>query len=367
MTWIPEWRRFSIYALQWKTMVIGWSKKAKPHALRATFWRPPLSRRMRRFGLRWKEKGEMHKNSDAESEADQQWGEWMPQLQILRRCWKKRKRLKFKDWWRWWRMRCSPSSTTTQIWPPRKSEFWEGWEKWLKWRRMEMRSFKQRSSHQRRWSETGRSGSHQWEARWSPWPLRRQPWRSCQRMKSKRWRRRQKRRVRSWRSYLPNWCSLWNLPQTTKKGKRKPGGLFAETMRRRKRGRKTTQVVQMPHLWGCWHGLHPAWSGPDASWMSELLSSTRRWNRSRMRTFFWSSHPTSWRRWSFWDPDTLYLPLKAVYGFRRSPKLWGLHRDKTIKTFDIKVVIDGRCESLELKPMESEQNLWKVVVVRGGF
>ncbi|CAL1157428.1 unnamed protein product, partial [Cladocopium goreaui] len=69
----------------------------------------------------------------------------------------------------------------------------------------------------------------------------------------------------------------------------------------------------------------------------------------------------------FLDPDTLYLPLKAVYGFRRSPKLWGLHRDKTIKTFDIKVVIDGRCESLELKPMESEQNLWKVVVVRGGF
>ena len=33
-----------------------------------------------------------------------------------------------------------------------------------------------------------------------------------------------------------------------KEGKKKPGGLFAETMRRRKRGRKTTQVVQMPHL-----------------------------------------------------------------------------------------------------------------------
>ena len=69
----------------------------------------------------------------------------------------------------------------------------------------------------------------------------------------------------------------------------------------------------------------------------------------------------------FLDPDTLYLPLKAVYGFRRSPKLWSLHRDKTIRTFDIKVAIDGRCESLKLKPMEAEQNLWKLVVVREGF
>ena len=39
----------------------------------------------------------------------------------------------------------------------------------------------------------------------------------------------------------------------------------------------------------------------------------------------------------------------------------------TMKTFDIKVVIEGRCESLELKPMESEQNLWKMVLVREDF
>lgn len=38
-----------------------------------------------------------------------------------------------------------------------------------------------------------------------------------------------------------------------------------------------------------------------------------------------------------------------------------------MKTFDIKVVIEGRCESLELKPMESEQNLWKMVLVGEDF
>ena len=32
----------------------------------------------------------------------------------------------------------------------------------------------------------------------------------------------------------------------------------------------------------------------------------------------------------FMGKDVLYKPEKAIYGFRRSPKLWGLTRDETI-------------------------------------
>ena len=33
------------------------------------------------------------------------------------------------------------------------------------------------------------------------------------------------------------------------------------------------------------------------------------------------------REAKFFKGEALFLPLRAVYGFRRSPRLWGLHRD----------------------------------------
>ena len=73
------------------------------------------------------------------------------------------------------------------------------------------------------------------------------------------------------------------------------------------------------------------------------------------------------REAKFFKGEALFLPLRAVYGFRRSPRLWGLHRDRTMRDMKISVVLDGRKEMLVLKQMESEQNLWKVVVLRKGF
>jgi hypothetical protein len=65
--------------------------------------------------------------------------------------------------------------------------------------------------------------------------------------------------------------------------------------------------------------------------------------------------------------DVLYQPLRAVYSFRRSPKLWGAHRDSTMRGFRIEAILDEAPVTLRLKPMESEQSLWKVVVEKHGL
>ncbi len=63
--------------------------------------------------------------------------------------------------------------------------------------------------------------------------------------------------------------------------------------------------------------------------------------------------------------DTCYEPLKAVYGFRRSPRLWGDLRDETL--VDMKVIVSNeegeeeREEVLRLVPLRSEPNLWKII------
>lgn len=65
----------------------------------------------------------------------------------------------------------------------------------------------------------------------------------------------------------------------------------------------------------------------------------------------------------FLERDTYFVPQKAVYGLRRSPRLWGEHRDETLEKFII--VIDEGEEApkkkAQLMAMDSEPNLWKVV------
>lgn len=57
------------------------------------------------------------------------------------------------------------------------------------------------------------------------------------------------------------------------------------------------------------------------------------------------------------ERDTFYRPKKAVYGFRRSPRLWGDYRDSVMEEMKVELE-DGRF--LELKALESEPNLWKI-------
>lgn len=63
----------------------------------------------------------------------------------------------------------------------------------------------------------------------------------------------------------------------------------------------------------------------------------------------------------FLPRDTMYLPLKAVYGLRRSPKLWGTHRDNTIRSLRIQVtrgkkMMKMKCLQMDTDPLKKEWN-----------
>lgn len=62
-------------------------------------------------------------------------------------------------------------------------------------------------------------------------------------------------------------------------------------------------------------------------------------------------------------PKSMYLPRRAVYGFRRSPKLWGSCRDKAMEEMDVEVRGEEKEEALVLRmrPLDSEPNLWRLV------
>ena len=60
------------------------------------------------------------------------------------------------------------------------------------------------------------------------------------------------------------------------------------------------------------------------------------------------------------EKETMYEPLKAVYGFRRSPRLWGLCRDDTLLRMDIEVKINAKVNHLVLTALDSKPNLWTI-------
>ena len=57
---------------------------------------------------------------------------------------------------------------------------------------------------------------------------------------------------------------------------------------------------------------------------------------------------------------TLYRPKKAVYGLRRSPRLWGVCRDGKMRSFEIEVEEGGETIKLQLRQLDSEPNLWRL-------
>ena len=65
----------------------------------------------------------------------------------------------------------------------------------------------------------------------------------------------------------------------------------------------------------------------------------------------------------FMAKDKCFLPQKAIYGFRRSPRLWGLCRDHHLADFEI----EAEGKSLHLVPLQSEPNLWKIVEKKVGL
>ena len=57
------------------------------------------------------------------------------------------------------------------------------------------------------------------------------------------------------------------------------------------------------------------------------------------------------------DKDDVFLAVKAVYGLKRSPRLWGKTRDRGLR--EMRLELDGR--TFHLQPLLSEPNLWKII------
>ena len=62
-------------------------------------------------------------------------------------------------------------------------------------------------------------------------------------------------------------------------------------------------------------------------------------------------------------PEAHYIPINAVYGFRRSPRLWGLCRDDYLRVLKMEVYEEGKILRLQLNQLESEPNLSKIEVI----
>ena len=59
--------------------------------------------------------------------------------------------------------------------------------------------------------------------------------------------------------------------------------------------------------------------------------------------------------------EVYYQPLRAIYGLRRSPRLWSLCRDENLQGMRIEDGEGKRKKRYKLEQLQSEPNLWKIV------
>ena len=60
------------------------------------------------------------------------------------------------------------------------------------------------------------------------------------------------------------------------------------------------------------------------------------------------------------------MPKRAVYGLRRSPKLWGDCRDEELEGMKLEVEEEeGQVTRLRLCPLSSESNWWRIEADEG--
>ena len=63
------------------------------------------------------------------------------------------------------------------------------------------------------------------------------------------------------------------------------------------------------------------------------------------------------------QPDEFWVAVRAIYGLRQSPKLWGAHRDTKMGGMSW----EGREGSIALEPMVGDPNIWKMVQLKEGW
>lgn len=60
------------------------------------------------------------------------------------------------------------------------------------------------------------------------------------------------------------------------------------------------------------------------------------------------------------EKGSYFVPQRAVYGLRRSPRLWGRCRDEGLRQLEIEAQVQGGRRSLRLFQLDSEPNLWRI-------
>ena len=103
------------------------------------------------------------------------------------------------------------------------------------------------------------------------------------------------------------------------------------------------------------------WSGSTVDIKTAFLNAD--FNMEQGETILLVRPPQFFVDLGFMAKDKCFLPQKAVYGFRRSPRLWGLCRDRHLADF----VIEAEEGILHLVPLQSEPNLWKIVETKVGL
>ena len=112
-----------------------------------------------------------------------------------------------------------------------------------------------------------------------------------------------------------------------------------------------------------WLSAQRQWEGMTVDVKTAFLNAE--WNEEDQDTVVVVKPPSIFVEHEALKSGCFYVPRKAVYGFRRSPRLWGMCRDEAMEAMDIvykRVENEKETEEvMKLKQLESEPNLWKVV------
>ena len=63
--------------------------------------------------------------------------------------------------------------------------------------------------------------------------------------------------------------------------------------------------------------------------------------------------------------DVVFQPLRAVYGFRKSPRIWSQHRDDKFQKMEVEATVASTRVKVTFAPSDFEPNLWKIQEVDG--
>ena len=113
-----------------------------------------------------------------------------------------------------------------------------------------------------------------------------------------------------------------------------------------------------------WLAAQRQWEGLTVDVKTAFLNAE--WNEEGQDTVVVVKPPPIFVEQGALKPGCFYVPRKAVYGFRRSPRLWGTCRDEAMESMDV-ICREGEGEMkmekvMKLKHLDSEPNLWKVVM-----